>query len=336
MTIVAVDPERPEGPALQRAASILRAGGLVAFPTETVYGLGANALDEAAVRRIFAAKGRPAYNPLIVHVAERDEASALVVRWTADADRLAERFWPGPLTLVLPKRAAVPDIVTAGLDTVAVRVPGHPVALALLRAARVPLAAPSANPFTRLSPTTAEHVEAGLGDAVDLILDAGPTFVGIESTVIDLSGECPRLLRPGTISRAEIESVVGPMIVEAPAEAPPDEAARRSPGMVRRHYAPQARLRIFEGGERQSMAAAARQAAAEGQRVGGLLLHPLDAPLSHSILMPGTPSGFAARLYSALHELDDAGCSVVLADAVPHEPQWAGVRDRLTRGSHAE
>ncbi|HEX5520066.1 MAG TPA: L-threonylcarbamoyladenylate synthase, partial [Longimicrobiaceae bacterium] len=229
MPTITVDPSAPAAAALARAAAVLRRGGLVAFPTETVYGLGANALDADAVRRIFAAKGRPSYNPLIAHVAGAAAARELVTAWPDAAEQLAAAFWPGPLTLVLPKRAIVPDVVTAGLDTVAVRVPAHPVAHALLAAAGLPVAAPSANRFTQLSPTTAAHVERALGDRVDLILDGGPTTVGIESTVIDLSGERPVLLRPGSIALDALERIVGPL--ERPA-ASAAEAPRPSPGML--------------------------------------------------------------------------------------------------------
>src|SRR4051794_39087740 len=210
-TVLALHAIPPDPADVAVAAAVLHRGGLVAFPTETVYGLGANALDAAAVARIFAAKGRPATNPLIVHVAAAEHVWSVAADWPAVAARLAERFWPGPLTLVLPKAAAVPDAVTAGGPTVAVRVPAHPVALALLRAAGVPLAAPSANRSTELSPTTAGHVLHGLGGRIDLVLDAGPTAGGIESTVLDVTTNPPRLLRPGLVTPAMIEAVIGPI-----------------------------------------------------------------------------------------------------------------------------
>jgi len=196
---------------IEQAAALLRAGRLVAFPTETVYGLGAHALDEAAVRRIFAAKGRPLSSPLIVHVATVAMARELAESWPPEAAALAEKFWPGPLTIIVPKRHTVPDVVTAGHPTVGLRIPSHPTALALLEAARIPVAAPSANRFTELSPTTAEHVRESLGDAVDFILDGGPCTVGIESTVITLVRSRPTILRPGMISQPQIEAVIGPV-----------------------------------------------------------------------------------------------------------------------------
>ena len=228
MRVLRVDPANPDHAALRTAAELLRAGKLVAFPTETVYGLGAHALDVQAVARIYAAKGRPSYNPLIVHVADVEAAKALVTDWPTTAKLLARAFWPGPLTMVLPKRAVVPDAITAGLPAVAIRVPVHPVALALLREAGIPIAAPSANRFTELSPTAAEHVVQSLGDAVDLVLDGGSTTVGIESTVVDLTGPAPRILRPGMISAAQIRAVVG-MLDERPLDFA-DGAPRPSPG----------------------------------------------------------------------------------------------------------
>lgn len=334
MRIETVDPAHPYGDAIEEAARILRGGGLVAFPTETVYGLGANALDEAAIQKIYATKGRPAYNPLIVHVGTTEAAQALVTRWPDAAGFLASRFWPGPLTIVLPKRPHIPDLVTAGLQTVAVRVPHHPVALSLLRTANVPVAAPSANPYTRISPTTAEHVRLGLGSGVDLILDGGPTPVGIESTVVDMTGEQPRLLRPGTISRGELEAVVGPIASQQPEME--ETAARPAPGMVRQHYSPRGELRLFSHQQRGNMAEEVRRAAANGEKVGGLLLRPLDAPLEHTVSMPDEPAAYAARLYSALHDFDALGCTLIVADAVPDDPEWAGVRDRLARAAHSD
>ncbi len=317
-----VDPVHPSPAILARAASLLQRGQLVAFPTETVYGLGANALDSAAVQRIYEAKGRPAYNPLIVHVADAASAQRLVTIWPETAERLATRWWPGPLTLVLPKAMGIPPEVTAGLGTVALRVPAHPVALALLRACGFPLAAPSANQSGQISPTSAAHVAQGLGDRVPLILDGGPTSVGIESTVIDLSGSRPVLLRPGMISRTELEAVIGPVDVAQDPEAP--EEARPSPGMLDRHYAPRARLVFLDSGVTPAVA----------PRTGALMRSAAPpAGCSASITLPDDPAAYARGLYGALHELDAADVSVILVEPPPPSHAWDGIRDRLRRAA---
>ncbi len=229
---------------LHRAAALIRSGELVAFPTETVYGLGANALDVAAVEKIYAAKGRPQSSPLIVHVDSIEMARTLVREWPEKADMLAKRFWPGPLTLVLPKQPHVPDRLTAGLDTVGIRVPANDIALALIREAGVPIAAPSANRFTELSPTTAQHVRDTLGDQVSMVLDGGQTTVGIESTVLSLVGADATLLRPGMISQSDIEAIIGPVSISKPAEAD----AHPAPGMHPRHYSPRTPLVLVDEG----------------------------------------------------------------------------------------
>lgn len=338
MGVLPVDPLAPAPEAIEHAASLLRAGELVAFPTETVYGLGAHALDERAVRKIFEAKGRPSYNPLIVHVGGVDDARRVAAAWPAAAQRLAEHFWPGPLTLVLPKRPHVPDAVTAGLPSVALRVPAHPVALALLRAAGVPVAAPSANRSTELSPTTAQHVAKSLGERVSLILDAGPTTMGIESTVLDLSGEEPVLLRPGLISADEIGRLAGGA-PRAAADLRGDQP-RPSPGMLDRHYAPRATLLLYDAADAGDRAAATRRARDESGRggiVGAMISEDTGAVDGVDprlvVTMPRTPDGYARRLYAALHELDDAGCTLVLVARVPAGGLWAGVADRLARAS---
>ena len=328
MPILSIDPEAPDAGALHRAAAILRGGGLVAFPTETVYGLGGNALDEDAVRRIFAAKGRPAFNPLIAHVPDLESARDLADSWPDLAETAGRAFWPGPLTLVVAKRDDIPDVVTAGLPSVALRVPSHPVAHRLLQLAGIPLAAPSANRYTELSPTTARHVEKSLGDRLDLILDGGPTEVGIESTVLDVSGARPLLLRPGAISLADLERALGPVSTAVRIDG---EAARPSPGMVRKHYAPRARFAVYPAERRAEMEERAGDASRRGERVGALLRSPMATAVAEAILMPGDPAGYARQLYAALHRLDDAGCQLIVADAVPDAPEWAGVRDRMLR-----
>lgn len=349
MTTIRVDAEHPEEEAIARAAEVILDGGLVAFPTETVYGLGANALDEAAIARIYAAKGRPAYNPLIVHVPDAAAARAVVTEWSETAAALAAAFWPGPLTLVLPRHPRVPGRVSAGLATVAVRVPAHRVALALLRAADVPIVAPSANPSMGVSPTRAEHVARGLADRVDLILDAGPTRVGIESTVIDLSDDLPTLLRPGAISSDDLR----PFLDDIGARSAPDSGSnadsgsgagptRRSPGMLDRHYAPRAAVRLFEPGSEADALALARRAANDGRAVGAIVVDPErfaqrdrrdDEVFRIIVRMPPDPRAYARELYATLHRIDEAECDLVLVEEVPDTPAWAGVRDRLKRAA---
>src|SRR3954468_21346966 len=326
MRVISINDDAPDETAIEEAAEILRRGGLVAFPTETVYGLGANALDASAVARIFAAKGRPSYNPLIVHVPNEAAARELVSDWPESASRLARAFWPGPLTLVLHKQPAIPDIVTAGLDSVALRVPAHPVALALLRVTRLPVAAPSANRSMALSPTTAQHVARSLGDRVELILDAGPTTVGIESTVVDLRDSRPSILRPGLLGAREIEPVVGTLAVP---NANTGDAARPAPGMLDRHYAPRAQLRLFAASEAASIAREGAALAARGARVAALVLDGSAGAQVEVVRMPADPAQYAQRLYATLHDLDESGFNVVLVERVPDGDAWAGARDRL-------
>jgi L-threonylcarbamoyladenylate synthase len=328
MYIEHVDPASPDRRIIGIAADLVREGRLVAFPTETVYGLGANALDAAAVERIYVAKGRPAYNPLIVHVADASHVHDVVDQWNETADTLAAKFWPGPLTLVLPKKPNVPHNVTAGLPNVAVRVPSHPVAHALLAAAAVPIAAPSANRSTAVSPTTAAHVAKSLGDAVDLILDGGPTTVGIESTVVDVSSGMPTLLRPGMISLTQLEAAVGQVRLPQPQRG---DAARASPGMLDKHYAPRAAVMLV--GSADVDAGIARQHEA-GHKVGAITMR--ETKLADAFVrLPADVLGYAAGLYDALHTLDDAGCDVIVIERVPNDPAWMGVADRLRRAATA-
>ncbi len=329
--VLAIDPEAPQADRIEQAAALLRRGDLVAFPTETVYGLGANALDRAAVAGIFLAKGRPSNNPVIVHVADVADVGQVCASWPPMADLLARRFWPGPLTLVLPRLQLVPDIVTAGGPTVAVRVPAHPVARALILAAGLPVAAPSANRSTALSPTRAEHVHRGLHGRIPLILDAGPTSGGIESTVLDVTTQPPRLLRPGLVTQADIEAVIGPILVAA---APPfTSSPLPSPGLLQRHYAPRTPLECVPDG-----VARALVLASAGARVGLLTLAPdraLDVALPgvQLLALPNEPAGYAAQFYAALHVLDDAGLDRLVATLPPDTPEWLAIRDRLQRAS---
>ncbi len=320
-TLSAADPA-----AIARAATLLRAGQLVAFPTETVYGLAANALEAAAVARIFAAKGRPATNPVIVHVADLASAKSLVSAWPPLATRLAGRFWPGPLTLVLPKASIVPDIVTAGGQTVALRIPSHPAALALLRACGLPLAAPSANRSTELSPTLAEHVQQSLADRIALILDGGPTSGGLESTVLDVTTDPPTLLRPGLVTIAEIEAVIGRIARTGSSNS---ESPARSPGQMERHYSPRTPLTVASASR--DVVLAERAA---GNRVGWLTHEDTgEVPGVSRVLLPADPVSYSARLYAALHSLDDLGLERIIVEATPDDDAWLAVRDRLQRAA---
>jgi L-threonylcarbamoyladenylate synthase len=316
-------------PHLELAAQRLSAGELVAFPTETVYGLGANALDAQAVAKIYQAKGRPSFNPLIVHVADQQSARTLVSRWNERAQILADAFWPGPLTLVLPKAEIVPDVVSAGLQTVALRVPAQPVAQELLRRSDTPLAAPSANASGEVSPTTAQHVIDSLGEEI-WVLDGGECSVGIESTVVDVSGEQTSILRPGMITAAQIEALVGPLV--APAEFH-EEGPLPSPGMLLRHYAPRARVHIFP-----NLTDAHFHAVLLGseRKIGVIALAPTRLEGAFETVLPAEPDIYARRLYSLLRDLDAHGVDLILIEEVPQTPAWLAVRDRLKRASEAE
>ncbi|WP_164101041.1 L-threonylcarbamoyladenylate synthase [Candidatus Laterigemmans baculatus] len=314
---------------IAQAAKILRGGGLVALPTETVYGLGADAANEHAVRRIFAAKGRPADHPLIVHLGR----TADLERWAREipplAWRLAERFWPGPLTLILKRNPDVPAVVTGGQATIGLRVPAHPVALAVLQAAETGVAAPSANRFGRVSPTTAEHVAAELGTAVDAILDGGPCSVGLESTILDLSGNSPQILRPGAITAAAIAELIGETPGSGGASSP------RVPGRLPSHYAPQTPLRLLD---RQALAAAVEQLSPSDPAIAVLSMQPPPATAGQVqwLEMPEDAEAYGRRLYARLREADAAGCQSMLVERPPATPQWDAVQDRLRRAAATE
>ena len=308
------------------AARRLQNGELVAFPTETVYGLGADARNADAVAKIYALKGRPAFNPLIVHVADVESARQ-IVEWNERAQQLAAQFWPGPLTLVLPSRGAVCRAVSAGLPTVAIRVPAHPVALELLRQSQLALAAPSANRSQQISPTRASHVAASLGDVV-WVLDGGPCEIGLESTVLDLSGPIPQILRPGALGARELTPIIGE--VTAPNQTNgDDETPRVSPGQMARHYAPRAAVRLFSHLTDAHFHAVALGA---GKKLGVLSLEPTTLS-AREIVLPDEPVGYARELYAALHELDNAGVELILIEEVPATPAWNAVRDRLKRAA---
>lgn len=324
--VLVVDPFTPDAHRIARAATCLRAGGLVAFPTETVYGLGAHALDPVAVGRIFAAKGRPASDPLIVHIASLEELAPLVSRIPASVVPLARRFWPGPLTMVLPRHAIVPDAVTAGLGSVAVRVPAHPIARALLVAAGIPVAAPSANLFSRPSPTRASHVLHDLDGRIDLILDGGSTEVGVESTVIDLTGSIAVVLRPGAVSVEALREVLGEVEVRETAQQGETGTPMTSPGLLSKHYSPLAPLTLYEGLPRAALdrlQADARAAEADGRTVGVL-----DFGGEQD---PGT---IATRLYAALRDLDDKRPDLILVRGCDTEAGLGrAIQDRLRRAA---
>ena len=329
-TTVKLDPLAPDRDAIRMAARLLLDGETVAFPTETVYGLGANALDEDAVRRIFEAKGRPPHNPLIVHVGDADSAQAVVSDWPDAAERLAAKFWPGPLSMVLPKSDRIPSIVTAGGATVAVRSPDHAIALALLRGAGVPLAAPSANRSSEVSPTRAEHVLKSLGGRIPLILDGGPCPGGVESTVLDLTTDPARILRPGLITATMLEPVIGKVEYLRDSES---SGLLRSPGLLDRHYAPKATVKLIDADESHVAVEAAEQL-----RVGFVALKSQNFADSGNenlqvIEMPDEPSEYAARIYGVLHALDDWGADLIVVTNPPGTDDWRAIRDRLVRAT---
>lgn len=323
--------------AIDRAVALLAEGGIVAIPTETVYGLAADALDAAAIERIFLAKRRPATNPLIVHVADAAMARTLAAAWPAAAEKIVSRHWPGPVTVIVPRGPKVPTVVAAGGPTVALRCPDHPLARRLIAVLGRPLAAPSANRSMQLSPTTAGHVLEGLGSRVDLILDAGPCGRGIESTVVDCTVTPPRILRPGPIGRAELERTIGDTVIEAGAE---DSGAagqpRRSPGTMARHYAPQTPLEVTA-----DAIPRVAELIAVGRKVAWLTIRTAEpavrglasAPGLVVVPMPPEPVAFAASLYATLHAADRRGFDTIVVDAPPSAEGWRAVADRLARAA---
>jgi L-threonylcarbamoyladenylate synthase len=322
-------------PTISRAAEILRSGGIVAFPTETVYGLGAGAFDERAVARVFEVKGRPRFDPLIVHIADAEWVERLAANFPPQAQKLADRFWPGPLTLVLPKTPAVPDLVTAGCPTVALRIPGHPLAQSLLRAADLPIAAPSANAFGRISPTSAAHVREQLGAAIDLVVDGGQCRIGIESTVVQVTDEGVTLLRFGGTTIEEIEALVGAVTIAPPRAGNEDSAGRAAPGMLTRHYAPRTPL-VLRTGE---TASAGEGLAPGGSSAGLLAFREGDDRGLFSKVEILSPTGdlceAAANLFAALRRLDAAGLELIVAELCPETGLGRAINDRLRRAAHS-
>jgi L-threonylcarbamoyladenylate synthase len=339
--VLAVDPWKSDPALIDEAAALIRDGQLVAFPTETVYGLGANALDKHAVARIFEAKGRPATDPVIVHIHAHSRLKDVTTDVSDLARSLIAAFWPGPLTLVLPRHPRVPPNVSAGLPTVGVRMPAHPVALALIAASGVPIAAPSANAFAHSSPTTAQHVLEDLAGRVALILDGGPTRVGIESTIVDLSGDHPRLLRPGGVP-VEAIARIAPNLEVVVRYALPDEGPALAPGMLLKHYSPRAELRLYEGPDealRAALAEATVKLRGEGRR-GGLLVADEDRESLALIGVPIVSLGSLAdldqigrNLFAGMRDLDAQGVDVILARAYPLTGIGLAIRDRLLRAA---
>jgi len=320
--------------AVARAVACLRAGEVVALPTETVYGLAANALDPRAVARIFELKGRPAHNPIIIHVASRVLALQCASQWPALADQLGAAFWPGPLTLVVPRSSHIPDIVTAGGPTVGIRWPQHPFMQAVIRECGFPLAAPSANLSNQLSPTCASHVERSLGDRLSLIVDGGDANVGLESTVVDLSGPSPRILRPGMIDATALARATGFSWATdgGPAE---DSAVRKSPGQLSRHYSPRARLLVWHWQDETDLNRQLQAAKAPADNLW-VLAHtriPLAGKIPHVCVIPDDPEAYARALYGELHRCDESGAELIVVEAPPEGTAWAAVADRLRRAA---
>lgn len=322
--------------AVRRAVELLRAGEVVALPTETVYGLAANALDARAVARIYEIKGRPAHNPIIVHVASVELAKRCVADWPVVAAQLANAFWPGPLTMVLPKAAEIPDVVTAGGSTVGVRWPSHPLIQAVIRECGFPLAAPSANLSNRISPTNAEHVRQQLGGKLQLIVDGGQAQVGIESTVLDLAGSPPRVLRPGMIHVESLAAVVeGVQSPESKVESP--KSALPSPGLLPKHYAPKAKLIVRgwrdEAGLEEQIRRAELSVARSKIHIIAHTCIPTGQGFGCVSVIPHDAEAFARAMYAELHRCDETGAQAVVVEAPPDEPAWAAIADRLHRAA---
>lgn len=349
--VLRTDPFRQDEAVIDEAAQVVARGGLVAFPTETVYGLGADALNPQAVRGIFAAKGRPEDNPLIVHVAHVTDLAELVKEMPPVVNSLAKHFWPGPLTLILPRHSIVPDAVTAGLDTVAVRIPDHPVALALIRKSGCPIAAPSANRSGRPSPTEAQHVLEDLGGRIDIIVDGGPSGIGVESTVLDLTAAHPVILRPGAVTAEQLEPLLGPVATDPAADGGAEDAVDgqqrervdgpvRSPGMKYRHYAPQTPCVLYEGNGEAVFAAVVQRVRAErsaGVRVGVLATEEnasmYDADAVCVVGRRAEPETVARGLYRCLRQLDEAGVDLIIMEGVDPIGLGAAVMNRMRRAA---
>ena len=339
--IIQINKHHPERDKLKYAAEVLRNGGLVAFPTETVYGLGANALNESAVANIFKAKGRPGDNPLIVHIADNADLDMLTSSKPATADILIKNFWPGPLTLVIPRSASIPDIVTAGLDSVAIRMPSHPIAHLLIKEAGIPVAAPSANSSGRPSPTCAMHVIDDLEGKVDVIIDGGSVEVGLESTVLDITASVPVILRPGGVTHEQLESVLGRVDI-CPSLKDSEEGIHipRSPGMKYRHYAPKARLVIYEGKPEEVSNEINRVYRQNSESGIKSVVLATDETVGHypeiDVITMGSrkrPDTIASRLFNVLREFDHQDVQVILAESIDDHGIGFAVMNRLVKAS---
>ena len=331
--IIATDTAELFAAAVCRAAELLRAGELVALPTETVYGLAANALDPRAVAKIFEAKGRPKHNPIIVHVSDLEMARRCVREWSPAAERLAKSFWPGPLTLVLPRSPEIPEIVTAGGDTVGVRWPSHPFMQAVIAECGFPLAAPSANLSNQISPTNADHVRNHLCGHIALIVDGGQSQVGIESTVVDLSGGSSRVLRPGMIHSEALAAALGTGAFAVTESILSESVALKSPGLLEKHYAPTARLVVCSWKEEEDLNAqiAAYRAHATGTFVIAHTQIPSGTNLGGVSVVPHDAEAYARALYAELHRCDSEGAELIVVEALPEGPEWVAIADRLER-----
>jgi L-threonylcarbamoyladenylate synthase len=331
--LLATDTRQLFEAAVRRASELLQAGQLVALPTETVYGLAANALNADAVARIFQVKGRPSHNPIIVHVASLDMAIRCAASWPALAGRVAKAFWPGPLTLVLPRSPQMPDIVTAGGPTVGLRWPSHPFIQAVIQRCGFPLAAPSANPSNQISPTNARHVDKLLGDKIPLIVDGGQAQVGIESTVLDVSISPPRVLRPGMIHDQALLTVTGTLA----GVAGESHQILKSPGLLQKHYSPRARLLLLTWKDDQDLAAQTERLKIQRPRTH-VIAHthiPSGQDFSNVSVIPHDAEAFARALYAQFHESDEAGAEWIIVEQVPDAQEWRAISDRLTRAARA-
>jgi len=317
--------------AVQRASELLRAGQLVALPTETVYGLAANAFDASAVSRIFEIKRRPAHNPIIVHIASMELAKGCVSAWLPLAEKLARSFWPGPLTLVLPRSIVIPDLVTATGPTVGIRWPSHPFILAVIRECGFPLAAPSANLSNQLSPTNALHVQKSLGDKIPLIVDGGQSQVGIESTVLDLTATPPRLLRPGMIHQQALLAVTGELTLGFG----DSEEILKSPGQLQKHYSPRAKLVVLSWRDESALRIQSSKFKVQGSKLH-IIAH-THIPSAHGFarvsVIPHDPEAFARALYAELHQCDEDDADLIMVEAVPETDEWRAISDRLKRAA---